>query len=101
MPTEEEWTELIKKCNWSWAQMYGLSGYLIKSTLTGGSIFLPAAGYEAGTLKTGSGGFYWSSTIVSESPYNAWSLYFNDNRYELYDKNARYSALSVRPVQGK
>lgn len=105
IPTDAEWTALRTKCTWNWTSNYngtGVKGIIVTSNVTGyqdRSIFLPAAGYrdDADLLNVGSRGDYWSSSISTGSPNNAWYVYFNsdgDNR----GGNARYYGRSIRPV---
>lgn len=104
MPTASEWKELIDKCSWMWDTQYGLNGYTVTSKSTGNSIFLPAVGYQHSTTPSGIGsyGYYWSSSLDTEAPYNAWYLYFNAERRNLLtDSGYRYLGFSVRPVLGK
>ena len=102
MPTEAECTELRENCTWTWVTNYngtGINGRLVTSNTNGNSIFLPAAGRRGDTdlYNVGSGGYYWSSSLKTDNPANAWSvLFFSDDvsRYYRY----RYFGLSVRPV---
>jgi hypothetical protein len=71
----------------------------VTSNINGNSIFLPAAGYRYGAAlhDAGSDGYYWSSTLFTVGPYNAYYVYFYSSyvyRYYYY----RYYGLSVRPV---
>lgn len=98
MPTDEEWTELWTKCTWTWTTQNGVNGRLVTGP-NGKSIFLPAAGYWYDTYlnNAGSYGFYWSSSLRTVSPFNAWYIYFysdNVRRNNYY----RDHGLSVRPV---
>ena len=101
MPTDAEWTELRTKCTWTWVTNYngsGINGRLVKAT-NGNSIFLPAAGFRNDTnlYLAGSNGLYWSSSLSSDAPYNAWYVYFYSD-----DVSRRYGSRnigqSVRPV---
>jgi hypothetical protein len=117
MPTKAEFEELVNNCNIEWGQMvngtftakesgsgagYGrrftskIDGYTEKS------IFLPAAGYRRGASLDyqGSGGYYWSSSLLSDGPNGAWDLCFNSGSAGMYRSN-RYYGYSVRAVQSK
>lgn len=99
IPTNDEWTELRTKCTWTWTTRNGVKDYMVKSNINGNSIFLPAAGYRARVdlYDAGYYGGYWSSSLYSGSPINAWGVDFfsvNVYRYSLY----RYCGQSVRPV---
>ena len=111
MPTDEEWKELIAKCDWVWKENYGgpgVNGMLVTAN-NGNSIFLPAAGHGehvmSGRIGVGTEGNYWSSTLDDTgaaywTPIGccAWCVEFssaNDvKRSSLY----RCSGYSVRAV---
>ena len=100
MPTDEEWTELRDNCTWTWTTQNGVDGSLVTSNVNGNSIFLPAAGYRVYTSlsSAGSYGYYWSSSLNTDKPFDAWEVYFDSNsvhRYSYY----HYSGQSVRPVK--
>lgn len=103
MPTVQELNDLSSKCNWSWTMMNGVSGYLVsgKDDYASNSIFLPCAGYGAGTSlnSAGSRGYYWSSVPYSGSYSNSWILFFYSDRHRTGSNN-RDNGQSVRPVQG-
>lgn len=99
MPTDAEMTELREQCTWSWTIQNGGYGYKVTSKSNGNSIFLPAAGYRGdGSLNyAGSYGYYWSSSLNTSDPWNAWDVNFGSSR--VYRGNLfRYYGLSVRPV---
>ena len=102
MPTDAELTELREQCTWTWTTQNGVYGYKVtskKSGYTNKSIFLPAAGYRDGSslLDAGSSGYYWSSSLSTGYPSNAWGVYFgSDSVYRYYDN--RSYGFSVRPV---
>ena len=102
MPTKDEFTELLNNCTWTWITLNGVKGYRVtsnKSGYTDRSIFLPTAGYRGGTYlsSVGSGGHYWSSSLYTGNPSNAWHVYFNSGGHDTGGRS-RYSGLSVRPV---
>ena len=101
MPTDAELTELREQCTWTWTTQNGVYGYKVtskKSGYTSKSIFLPAAGdrYDRSHGDAGIIGYYWSSSLSTGSPYNAWSVDFSSGycRYNYY----RSYGFSVRPV---
>ena len=104
MPTNAEWTELKENCTWTWTSDYNetsIAGSIVTSNMSGyedKSIFLPAAGYRGTNLyRVGSYGYYWSSSLNTDAPLNAWHVYFNSgNVYGNF--NNRYFGFSVRPV---
>ena len=102
MPTKAEQNELRTECTWTWTTENGLNGYRIisnKAGYTDKSIFLPAAGarYCSDLLNAGSYGFYWSSSLRTDYPYNAegW-CFLSDYKDLIYD--SRNYGRSVRPV---
>ena len=102
MPTDAEWTELRTKCTWIWVTNYngsGINGRLVTAT-NGNSIFLPAAGYRYGTDlgDTGSLGYYRSSSLYTDAPLNAWSVYFSSVYVRGLANNYRCVGYPVRPV---
>ncbi|MBQ9474721.1 MAG: hypothetical protein IJU69_00490 [Bacteroidales bacterium] len=60
---------------------------------------LPAAGNRNGTSlnNAGSNGNYWSSSLNTDNPNNAWNVNFNSNEVNRNNNN-RYNGFSVRPV---
>lgn len=62
--------------------------------------FLPAAGNCNGTSigkNAGSWGNYWSSSLNTDNPNNAYNLNFNSDDSD-WNNNNRYNGLTVRPV---
>ena len=101
MPTDEEWKELRYQCTWVWTSNYngtGVAGRIVTAT-NGNSIFLPAAGYLDNTSHyiAGYGGYYWSSSLLTFTPYRAWHVYFG-SKSVYRDSYSRYGGQSVRPV---
>ena len=74
MPTLAECQELLNKCTWTW-------------TTQNGVIF-----------GVGSDGYYWSSSLYTDFPNNAYSVIFYSDFYNWSDGGSRYSGQSVRPV---
>ncbi len=101
MPTDAEWTELRTQCTWTWTTQNGVNGYQVASQTNSNSIFLPAAGLRYDTylsLAAGSFGYYRSSLLYANLPYDAWSLDFYSD-YVDRGISYRHNGLSVRPVQ--
>ncbi len=98
MPTKAEQDELRNNCTWTWTTQNGVNGYKVTGT-NGNSIFLPAAGdrYDRSLGDAGSIGYYWSSSLDTGSPYNAWSVDFYSGYVGRYDYSRSYG-FSVRPV---
>lgn len=89
MPTKEELCELYIECTWEWITQNGVKGYKVTSESNGNSIFLPAAG---------SYGNYWSSSLDTDSPNFAFSLFFNSSSVDCDNNFYRYYGWPVRPV---
>ena len=102
MPTDAECTELRENCTWTWTTKNDVNGYEVKSKINENAIFLPAAGCRGDDdlINPGNGGYYWSSSLYTDSPNYAWYVYFrSDNVLRL--SNARYYGRSVRPILGE
>ncbi len=104
MPTDRELEDLNKKCDWTWAKMNGVYGYVVRGrgAYVSSSIFLPCAGVGYGSYlsNAGSYGYYWSSTPYSDFSDSAWSLDFGSGYFGRDYLNRRYNGRSVRPVRG-
>ena len=98
IPTHEEWQELYENTTRTWTTQNGVNGMLFTAS-NGNSIFLPAAGYHrVGELSyAGRNGIYWSSSLNTEFPNNAWSMEFASSFFYLVE-SYRYEGLSIRPV---
>ena len=96
MPTKSEFEELLKNCTRSWTTQ---GGYRFTSKKNGNSIFLPAAGHRYGAEFNfvGSYGYYWSSSLNSDNPNNAWGLNFGSTSGSM-SSSSRLNGFSVRPV---
>ena len=68
-------------------------------TLRSNSIFLPAAGRrgDSSFSRQGSGGYYWSSSLLSGNPSYAWDLYFNSSNAGM-SNDYRFCGYTVRAV---
>ncbi len=98
MPTDDEWTELREKCTWTWTSLNGVTGGIVTGP-NGNSIFFPAAGnwFITNFLSVGSGCYFWSSSLNTDGPGNAWHVLFEaDEVYRL--SYYRFGGQSVRPV---
>ena len=101
MPTNEEWAVLVDKFDWAWDATH--KGRTV--TVSGGTawtdptIFLPAAGYRYNAILSSAGyGIYWSSSLYSGNPKEAFYVYFGSSDNEDRDFGIRHDGLSVRPV---
>ncbi len=98
-PTKNDWEELIDHTTSTWITRNGVNGRLLTGS-NGQSLFLPAAGYRIGSDLDGVGeiGFYWSSTLNTDYPGNAWLFGF-DSDDQIMDNDYRDYGFSVRAVR--
>ena len=103
MPTKAEFDELLNSsnCTWTWTTVNGVNGYKVvskKSGCIGNFIFLPAAGqrYYMDLNYIGESGTYWSSSLYTNGPSNAHSIFFDSRLINGY--GGRVGGLSIRPV---
>ena len=99
MARVEEWQELYNNTTCTWTTRNGVSGRLFTAS-NGNSVFMPAAGYRYGSSLyfPGKYSYYWSSSLYTDSPYEAWILGFDSNGYFM-SHSARSSGHSVRGVR--
>jgi hypothetical protein len=98
MPTKAEQDELRNNCTWIWTTQNGVNGYKVTGP-NGNSIFLPAAGcmHEGSLYPAGSYGYYWSSSLYTDSPGYAYGVSFRSD-YVGWNGYYRYFGFAVRPV---
>ncbi|MBQ6062194.1 MAG: DUF1566 domain-containing protein [Prevotella sp.] len=102
MPTLDDIKELLDNCTSEWMTLNGVNGCKFTSKMNGNNIFLPAAGGRWGDdlYYAGDDGYYWSSTLNSNYPYDAYGLNFNlgyANWSSYY--GSRGNGHLVRPVR--
>ena len=99
MPTLEQCEELWQNCSCVWTTQNGVNGMKFTGP-SGGTIFLPAAGYRwyDDLSYAGDWGGYWSSSLGESYSDTAWTLYFGSGYVGTY-YNGRYGGQSVRPVR--
>lgn len=101
LPTQQEMTELIQSCQWTWTVINGMPGFQIVAA-NGSSIFLPAGGscvaqqYDS----YGIAGRYWSDT--SDAQYADRAMYLEFSQYcgNLYSI-AKMMQMTIRPVKNR
>lgn len=122
IPTVDEWNELITQCTWKWtiySDLLRVPGHYVTGK-NGNSIFLPAWGYWGGKgtiqqpltensddwkYSVKNYGYYWSSSLNSDNPSQAYFLYLYGSEgllyYHKYECQAlfREYGLQVRPVK--
>jgi hypothetical protein len=98
--TQEEWQELLDNTIQEWTKQNGVNGCLFTAA-NGASLFLPIAGYRWGDEFFGAGGsgYYWSSSLYTGSPRNAWYFSFHWGRSYVDDDYYRSDGRSVRAVR--
>ncbi len=99
MPTKEEFQELYNNTTVTWTQQNGVNGRLFTAS-NGNSLFLPAAGnrWDGELYLAGDIGDYWSSSLTTGYPDNAWYFGFGSGSTGVYSTH-RYGGLSVRAVR--
>lgn len=98
-PTKEQWDELLNHTTNHWTTQNGVKGRLFTAK-NGRTLFLPAAGTRCDSelVNAGSDGYYWSRSLYTDLPSNAWYLYFNLEYCNLSNCGRNYG-LSVRLVR--
>lgn len=100
MPTKKEIQELYNNTTITWTQQNGVNGRLFTAA-NGNSLFLPAAGDRWGDelYDAGDWGYYWSSSLLTDYPFDAWYFSFCSDGYGGMHLYTRYYGRSVRPVR--
>ena len=85
-PTKQEWEELMGNTTATWTTQNGVYGRRFTGS-NGNSLFLPAAGdrWDSSLYYAGSYGYYWSSSLYTGYPDNAWYFYFDSDYQNLYN----------------
>lgn len=99
MPTYEEMTELREKCKWEWTKLRGHEGYKVTGP-NGKHIFLPAAGCHNhnGEYGFNTMGYYWTSTVSSDSSKDAHQLSFSQKNINPKALSERFAGRTIRAV---
>ena len=102
MPTREDWEELLAGTTAEWVTQNGVGGYRLTAP-NGNSLFLPAAGSSNGAelVVAGEYGFYWSASLYTDSPDDAWSFSFLPGDHRIGSFGYRSDGQSIRPVKNK
>ena len=100
MPSKEQWEELKENTKSSWATRNGVNGRLFTAS-NGNSLFLPAAGCRgrSSLYNAGSRGNYWSRSLYTGNPNDAWGLGFTSDGCYMSGIFGRITGRSVRPVR--
>lgn len=104
MPTRQELKDICDKCDWTWTEMNGVNGYVVRGRgdYRTASIFLPCAGGAAWASLGDAGweGYYWSSVPDSGND-TCYYLSFTSRRHDADSIGNRFYGCLVRPVQGE
>ena len=102
IPTKEEWEELVSHTTVVWTTQNGINGYKFTAA-NGNSLFLPAAGSynDSELIVVGEYGFYWSASLYTDDPSDAWSFSFQSEGHRIGSFGYRIDGQSVRPVRSK
>lgn len=97
MPTLEEQVELVNNCSWTRINYKGVEGCLATG-LNGNRIFLPLAGFYAGTENEyiGNACRYWSGTLDLYTPYGDNNLNHCFSAYDILITNGPYDGANNR-----
>ncbi len=98
-PTKEQWEELKNNTASAWTTQNDVYGQVFYGN--GQSLFLPAAGYRGSSGLVGSYGHYWSSSLSTHFPGDAWRFRFYSGNYYLSSDGHRFLGFTVRPVREK
>lgn len=100
IPTIEQWKELVNNTYSSGYLLNGVGGRKFESKINGESIFIPTAGYysSSGLVAQGGVGNYWSSTLLVQYPFRAFTIEFNQGSIIDIMEVHRCNGLSIRPV---
>jgi len=100
IPTKDQFSELMNKCNWQWNQVNGVHGYVLTGP-NGNKLFLPAAGHRSGNSFSlaDSDGYYLSRELYSsDDPTLARALYFKSG-HKGWTGSSRADGYAVRAVK--
>lgn len=99
IPTKSEWQELIDNTTAEWTSLNGVKGRLFTAP-NGNSLFLPAAGMHQDRELDSDGvdGNYWSSSLETSYPIDAWRLDFSSEFLGI-NSARRYNGFSIRAVR--
>ena len=112
LPTATEFQELIDNCDFVQSDgetvvsgtdkrvtVNGIVGICLKSKINGSHLFFPCCGngYSATWYESGSTGYYWSGSIVSNDTTKGLSLRFKSDGLD-FQPTPRFSGRTGRPV---
>lgn len=97
LPSDDQFNELIDKCEWNRENISGTNGYRITGP-NGNSIFLPENGYlmPGGRGVYSNNCYYWSSTLHSKTEGGTLCVLLPDAKY--ITSNVRCYNQNIRPI---
>ena len=100
LPTREQMEELRKGCNWTWAIVDNVQGYLVQGKSTGNSIFLPAVGAVYWDNPAAGDSGFWSceSRLASDGIRRGYYLRYNSSLVSVDDVNVNSYKFPVRVI---
>lgn len=101
MPSKSQWDELNQSTTHIWTTQNGVNGCLFTAS-NGNTLFLPATGpyIGDGIHDVGTCGLYWSSSLCTDCPNEAWAFsFYLDYCYYMFDRGLRSYGWYVRPVR--
>lgn len=104
LPTQEEWRELIDRCDWKYRNAGdGAAGYVVTGP-NGNSIFLPLAGLSddgINMLNVGRYGYYWTATPAGNGKRMAHHVLLEEGRILADQIETLDCFMSIRPIFDK
>lgn len=102
LPTQEEWRELIDRCDWKYRNAGdGAAGYVVTSP-NGNSIFLPFAGWSDDGINmtdVGRFGYYWTAKPVADGKRMAHYVLLDEGKILADQAQTVDRMMAIRPVQ--
>ena len=100
IPTSEQWRELAEQCTWKLVWRGEWYGYKVVGP-NKQSMFLPKSGYRSDfdVMYVPDEGCYWSSSLNTEYPCTAFSIYFDSEKIDFDCLTFRDYGLTIRPVR--
>ena len=100
-PSKAQWEELKNNTSQQLTTRNGVKGMLFTSKTNGQTLFLPAAGHPRSgggeVLFAGLIGYFWSRSLNTDNPSNAWFFTFQVGCFT--NNDGRTQGFSIRPVR--
>lgn len=102
LPTQEEWRELIDRCDWKYRNAGdGAAGYVVTGP-NGNIIFLPFAGWSDDGINmtdVGRFGYYWTASPVTNGKRMAHYVLLDEGKIVADQAHTVDRMMAIRPVQ--